>query len=134
VKSLLDSSALLAFYFGEPGAERVREILAAEQEPVSISVLTAAEFWARLRAVGAEDRFEQAWSQVSEMVSEVFEVSLPVVLKAIELRRAATSRLPYIDALIAATAAHHDAVLIHCDSHFRAIPEVLLRQEPLPCR
>jgi len=134
VRTLLDSSALLAFYFGEPGAERVREVLAEDQGPVNISVLTAAEFWVRLRAVGAEDRFEQAWSQVREMVSDVFDVSLPVVLKAIDLRRAATSRLPYIDALIAATAAHHDAVLIHCDSHFRSIPEALLRQEPLPLR
>jgi predicted nucleic acid-binding protein len=134
VSYLLDTSALLAFYFGEPGAERVRDVLSGEHGPVSLSVLTAAEFWGRLRAEGAEGAFEGAWGQLTELVSELRPVTLAIVMRAIELRRASTARLPYVDALIAATATHHDAVLVHRDPHFGSIPDGLLRQEPLPDR
>lgn len=129
---LLDTSAVLAFYFGEPGADHVRDVLADARIPVALSVLTAGEFWARLRAEGAEERFDEDWHRLTELVPNVVAVSLPVVRKAIDLRRAATSRLPYIDALIAATAAEHDAVLLHRDPHFSAIPTQWLAQEQLP--
>lgn len=132
MRVLLDSSALLAGFFGEPGAERVSGILSDAGTPVAVSVLAAAEFWSRLRAVGAENRFDDEWRHLTEIVSEIIPISLPIVLRAIELRRAATARLPYIDALIAATAADHGAVLIHRDAHFAAIPAHLLRQERLP--
>jgi hypothetical protein len=59
-------------------------------------------------------------------------VSLDVVSKSVELRSAATGRLPQIDALIAATAAILNAVLVHRDPHFSSIPGGLLRQETLP--
>ena len=51
MKYLLDSSGLIALYFGEPGAERVREILSDERADARLSALTAGEFWGRLRAV-----------------------------------------------------------------------------------
>jgi PIN domain nuclease of toxin-antitoxin system len=44
---LLDSSALLSFYFGEPGGARVQEILSDEKTIVRLSVLSMAEFWSR---------------------------------------------------------------------------------------
>lgn len=132
MKHLLDSSAVLAFYFGEPGAERVRDILSEERTPVVLSVLTAAELWSRLRAEGAEPAFEDVWRRLSEMASALVPVSLQVVVTAIELRRSAAARLPLIDALIAATAAEQGAVLVHRDPHFSSIPADLLRQERLP--
>lgn len=132
MKQLLDSSAVLAFYFGEPGAERVRDILSDERTPVVLSALMAAELWSRLRAEGAEERFEDGWRHLSELASAVLPVSLPVVLGSIALRRAATACLPHIDALIAATAAEHGAVLVHRDPHFSNIPADVLKQERLP--
>lgn len=132
MRYLLDSSAVLALYFGEPGTARVRDILYEERTPVALSVLTAAEIWSRLRAEGAEHAFEEVWQRLSELASEVLPVSLPVVLRSIALRRAATARLPHIDALIAATAAEYGAVLVHRDPHFSAIPADLLEQERLP--
>ena len=86
----------------------------------------------RLRAEGAEQAFEDDWRRLSALVSELIPVSLPIVLKSIELRRAATARLPHVDALIAATAAHRNAVLVHRDPHFSAIPAPWLKQERLP--
>ncbi|MEO6435866.1 MAG: PIN domain-containing protein [Tepidisphaeraceae bacterium] len=131
MRVLLDTSAVLAYFFGEPGAERVREVLSDERTPVGMSVLTAAEFWGRLHAEGAEGHFDDDWRKLTEIASDVIPVSLAVVFRAIELRRAATARLPYVDALIAATAAEYGAVLMHRDPHFAAIPVLLLPQELL---
>jgi len=66
------------------------------------------------------------------LFERIISVDFPLCLKAIELRRAATGRLPTIDSLIAAAAAKHDAVLVHRDPHFKSVPGHLLKQELLP--
>jgi predicted nucleic acid-binding protein len=129
---LLDSSALVAYYFAEPGGERVRELLSDDDIDVGISVLTMAEFWSRLRAEGSADAFAEEWGVVSELLTSMHPVTLDVVGKSIELRSAANGRLPQIDALIAATTASLNAVLVHRDPHFSAVPGDLLQQEVLP--
>jgi predicted nucleic acid-binding protein len=128
---LLDSSALLAYYFGEAGGERVRDLLSDDSVVVGISVLTMGEFWSRLHAEGWENVFPAEWQSISELLSEIHPVSLAVVAKSLELRSAATGRLPQVDALIAATALSLGATLVHRDPHFAAIPAELLKQETL---
>jgi len=66
------------------------------------------------------------------LFERIVSVDLSLCLKAIELRCAATSRLPTIDSLIAAAAAKHDAALVHRNPHFKPIPGHLLKQEILP--
>ena len=51
---------------------------------------------------------------------------------AMDLRAETPSRLPLIDAIIAATASHHGAVLVHRDPHFRSVPKARLNQISLP--
>lgn len=128
---LLDTSALLAFYFGEPGAERVQQILADEAINVGLSVLSTGEFWSRLRAEGWEEVYEKEWERLSDLMTFIAPVTLEVAHRSNTLRSAASGRIPLIDALIAATAVAHDAVLIHRDPHFASIPEQLLQQESL---
>jgi predicted nucleic acid-binding protein len=129
---LLDSSALLAFYFGEPGSERVREIMSDDRLGVGLSVLTAAEFWSRLRAEGWEHVFDEEWHRVSDVMTLIAPVSFEVVRRSLDVRVAARARLPQIDALIAGTALVHDAVLVHRDAHFLSVPGDILQQEFLP--
>ncbi len=128
---LLDTSALLAFYFGEPGGERVQEIVGHRRAVVRLSVLSMAEFWGRLRAEGWDQVFSSEWNQLKPLISHVEPVSEAVVRRSNELRLTASARLPLIDALIAATASVHEAVLVHRDPHFQSIPDGLLRQEYL---
>ena len=128
---LLDSSALLAFFFGEPGGERVRPMLSDEAADVRLSVLTMAKFWSRLRAEGWAQAFDEEWQRVAEPVNVIEPVSLAVVRQSLALRSAATARLPQVDTLIAATATLHRAILVHRDPHFLAIPASLLVQELL---
>jgi predicted nucleic acid-binding protein len=125
---LLDSSAFLAFFFAEPGGDRVAELLEAPAVSVGISALTAIEWWARLKAAGREDAFATEWHDHLPLFEQILPADLEVALKAVELRRSATGRLPTIDSLIAATAALATATLVHRDPHFDAIPADLLQR------
>ena len=129
---LLDSSAFFAFFFDEPGRQRVEELLRDPAVEAGLSALTSVELWARLKAEGCEGVFEQEWHDHLPLFEQVFSVDLLLCVKAIELRRAATARLPTIDSLIAATAAMRNAVLVHRDPHFASVPDHLLKQEMLP--
>ena len=129
---LLDSSAFFAFFFDEPGRQRVEELLREPMVDAGLSVLTSVELWARLKAEGHDEALEQEWEDHLPLFERIISVDFPLCLKAIELRRAATARLPTIDSLIAAAAARHDAVLVHRDPHFLSIPGRLLKQELLP--
>ena len=125
---LLDTSAFLAYYFGESGMERVRDILADPECKAGMCVVSATEFWARLKAGNHENSFSAEWTEYRELF-ELVEVDELVVLKSFELRGASSGRLPTVDSLIAACAANNNAVLVHRDPHFQNIPETHLQQE-----
>lgn len=131
---LLDSSAFLAFFFGEPGEGRVRELLSDGTAELGVSVLTSLEVWARLKAEGRPESFEREWSEHLPLSDAVVAVDADVCRRAVEIRAATRERLPTIDAVIAASASVHDAVLVHRDPHFRAIPARFLKQILLPSR
>jgi len=128
VTHLLDTSAFLAYYFGEAGMDRVRDILADSEYKVGMSVVSATEFWARLKAENHETVFPDEWTEYRELF-ELVEIDETVALKSVELRGAAEGRLPTVDSLIAACAANHNAILVHRDPHFQNIPETHLQQE-----
>lgn len=71
-------------------------------------------------------------SSVLIMVDEVIAVDQQVALRMLSVVAHSTSRVPTIDAIIAATAIQHCAVLLHRDAHFRGIPQTMLHQEELP--
>jgi predicted nucleic acid-binding protein len=130
----LDTSALLALYFQEPGGAQVAAALGNPHARVCISALSVGEFWGRLRARGSAGDFDDAWAGLQELIDEIAPVSPDIVLASCALRQATSARLPYIDALIAATAAARNAILVHRDAHFAAIPAGILRQEMLADR
>jgi predicted nucleic acid-binding protein len=134
VTHLLDSSAFFAFFFDEPGRQRVEELLREPAVEAGLSVLTSVELWTRLKADGRDEAFEQEWEDHLPLFEQIISVDFSLCLKAIELRRAATARLPTIDSLIAAAAAQQNAVLVHRDPHFKSIPGHLLKQELLPAK
>jgi predicted nucleic acid-binding protein len=128
VTHLLDSSALLALYYDEGGSQQVRQLFEEDDTPILLSVLSVSEFWSRLKSEGHESAFESEWKQQQQLFDHILNVDWSVTERAIAIRRATPARLPMVDALIAATASLHNAVLVHRDPHFRAIPPKLLRQ------
>lgn len=130
---LLDTSALLAFLLNEPGAGRVAEILADPGATTGISVLTAYEVatvaFARTRL--PEDA-EKALANAEETAGSIWPLDPEVLGEAVALRVATSGRVATVDLLIAATASHHGATLIHRDPHFAALPADRPKQETLP--
>ena len=119
---LLDTSAWIAHILQEPGWELISTLLKSDEDQVSISALSVIELHARLRSFGRQEEFSQVLEDYRDLFISVFPVDEPVALRAVALRQIATARVPTIDSLIAATAAHHNAALIHRDPHLAALP------------
>jgi hypothetical protein len=131
ITHLLDTSAWLAHALHEPGSDVVAGLLLNADHQVGVSVLSLFELHGRMRQLGAEDRFNEIVADYKTLFAAILAVDEPVANRAVDLRRAAGARVPAIDAFIAATAAHHNAVLVHRDPHFSSLPEEAVRQQAL---
>ena len=133
ITHILDTSALLAHFFDEPGAETVENLWAAGSDLPGISAVTVAELRSVLHAEMTDD--VEADDAVDRYLNELT-ICLPVDRAVAEcawqLKRSASRRVPLIDALIAATARTHGATLVHRDPHLRALPPDLVEQVELP--
>jgi predicted nucleic acid-binding protein len=133
VTHLFDTSAILAHHLAESGAERVQSLFDDESNIIGICVLTLLEFESRLHAMGLAEADRRAELQKYKLLfDEIVPVDEAVCAKAAELKFAAGTRVPNIDALIAAVAALHHAALVHRDPHFLAISPTSLTQDMLP--
>ena len=132
---LLDTSALLAHYLAEPGAERVKALFEDDAVVAGASILSPYEFELRLHQLGvdAANRTSEL-SRYRALLNEVVVVDEAVRSEAIRLRTSATAHVAAMDVLIAATASLKNATLVHRDPHFAAIPTSLLKQEVLPAK
>lgn len=128
---LLDTSAWIAHIQREPGWQRVRNLLLNKDYQVGISTLSLVELYGRLRSFGREQDFLEILEDFRGFFAQIVPVGESIALQAITLRETASHRIPTVDAIIAATAAQHGALLVHRDPHFLAIPNDLLKQEML---
>ena len=132
MKLVLDTSAVVCIVEEEPGwlvaQEKIREF-----DQVLISALTIAEYARRCISRGKSvEQTKLAIDSVLVMVDEVIAVDEQIARRMLTVVKQATARVPIIDAIIAATAVQHGAVLLHRDAHFRNIPQTMLHQEELP--
>jgi hypothetical protein len=89
--------------FGESGVNEVGSLFDDPATQVNISALSIPEVYARLRAIGREDKWPDVWGTYSELFSSVIAADEAVAHKAVQLREDASKRLPTIDGLIAAS-------------------------------
>ncbi|MGA2973785.1 MAG: PIN domain-containing protein [Spirochaetia bacterium] len=129
ISHVLDTSAILAHYFNEPGAGIIEGLWSDESSRIAISTITITELKGRLRQEITDDA--EAMNAADAYLCELT-ICLPVDRATAELawqlRQATPHRLPLVDALIAATARAADAVLVHKDPHMSQIPAGLVRQ------
>jgi len=123
ITHLLDTSAWLAHLFREPGYEQVSNLLLEPTNQVAVSVLSLLEVYGRMQQLQIERRFEEIVEEYRGMFTHFLPVDERVATRATVLRRESSTRVPAIDALIAATAAHHNATLVHRDPHFAGLPD-----------
>ncbi|MCX7039105.1 MAG: type II toxin-antitoxin system VapC family toxin [Spirochaetes bacterium] len=135
VTHLLDTSALLAHYFDEPGADVVEQLWATGSARPGVSAVTVAELKQRL---GEEMSDSGEAREAADAYLNELTVCLPVdrmvAELACQLMEATAERIPLVDALIAATARAAGAVLVHRDPHFERIPRTVVDQIVLPMK
>ena len=131
ITHILDSSAWLAHIFEEPGGDEVTALFEDPETEIGISVLSLLEVHVQFRIKDRTDDFHEMVESYRPLFSRIIIANEPVILRAVNLREAASARLPAIDSMIAATAALQGAVLVHRDAHFLSIPDHLLTQEML---
>ena len=132
---LLDTSALLAHYLAEPGAERVQQLFEDTAVQVATSVLSLYELELRLHQLGVDPATRAVeLDRYRALLDEVLDVTESVRGEAIRLRTSSTAHVAAMDVLIAATASLGNVTLVHRDPHFAAIPSSLLKQEVLPAK
>jgi predicted nucleic acid-binding protein len=133
VTHVLDTSALLAYYLKENGWEVVHQLIFDATCLPRVSSVTWLEFQTRLPGL-TNDPAQRA--EVMGLYRDLLGQGIPaddaIAASAYQLRQTAAERLPNMDALIAATAAEHGAILVHRDPHMAGIPSSVVSQLVLP--
>ena len=135
VTHVLDTSALLAHYFDEPGADVVEQLWATGSARPGVSAVTVAELRHRLDEEMSDsgEAREAADAYLNEL-TVCLPVDRMVAELAWQLKEAIAERIPLVDALIAATGRAAGAVLVHRDPHFERIPRTVVDQVVLPLK
>ena len=122
---LLDTSAILAHFLNEPGADEVENLLAQGPGVVGLAAPSWVELDTRFRElVPVAEVRENVFLQYTVSLTTLLPVDAESCLAAIRLRNAAPSRLPLADALIAGVADAAGLILVHRDPHFDIIPGI----------
>ena len=125
---LLDTSAVVALLEDEPGADRVQHIL--RHETVLLPFVVSLELYYITLQEKGEEMADRRYGLLKALrVSHLLEVSEPVLLTAGRFK--AHYPLSLADAIIAAFAHRHRAVLVHKDPEYEALDGVV-RLESLP--
>jgi predicted nucleic acid-binding protein len=133
ITHVLDTSAILAHYLNEPGADDLNAILAQGPDAAGISLIALVELRGRLAEVAANPQeAKRALELYTETLTTVLPFSRETADVAMDLRAATRPRLLLVDALIAASAKQHGAILVHRDPHMATISTSLVSQLMLP--
>jgi predicted nucleic acid-binding protein len=124
---LFDTSALLAHYRNERGASRVHDLFTAEDAELYIASVSLPEFARRLRDLGQnEPQIRRVLADYRQILNGIVAIDVIVAEVSEEILLKIPTRLPLVDALIAAASRVQGATLVHRDVHMRAIPSDLL--------
>ena len=130
ITHVLDTSALLAHFRNEAGADAVQSVFENEDTSLGISAVSLAEFGIRLATLGmSQAEIQGVIDEYRKLLDAIVPLTDVIAVTALRLKTTASARLPLVDALIAATAVSEKAVLVHRDAHFLALSERALKQK-----
>jgi ribonuclease VapC len=126
VRYVLDTSALLALRDDEPGAERVHRIIDAARKrraSVYVSFMTRMELLYRIALSEGEEAAADALRLIDALPLQWVTCEPPILVESARIKK--RGGLSVADAWIAATAVVGQAVLVHKDSKFAALADLL---------
>lgn len=132
MRYVFDTSALLAHYRREDGWQSVQAVFDDEDAELILAGVSLSEFARRIYNLGATaDEANAVVSNYQLLFQKIAVIDATTAKAAFIITCHTPQRLPLIDALIAAVAQLHHAVLLHRDNHLHAIPQELLSQQIL---
>jgi len=132
---LLDTSAVLAHFFAEPGGLEVAELLQDGKDAVALAAPTWVELERKLSGLIPDaTEAQRVFLHYTRTLCSLVPLDEAAALAAIRIHCASPIRLPMVDALIAGCAAAAGLTLVHRDSHMDAIPTGELTVLRLPDR
>ncbi len=124
----LDTSAIFTLIEDEQGADRVEQIL--RENEVIVSWVTLMEMMYISKREKDEETALKRYATIKQMgVKIMWSANEPLLLTAVYLK--ADHRISFADAIIAATAIHQQAILLHKDPEYEALREQV-EMESLP--
>ncbi len=133
ITHVFDTSAILAHYFQEPGAEQVHALLADNAVEAGLSAIALLDLKSKLVA-SVPDAAEA--HRAFQLYSEELIAAIPVTRDIVEAAEALLARaghtLTLLEAIAAATAQREGAILVHRDPNIARLPDGLLQQCALP--
>lgn len=133
ITHVLDTSAILAHYFDEPGAEQVNALLTDNAVEVGVSAIALLDLKSRLSAsVSDLAEARRAYRLYAEELIAAIPVTREIVAAAEEILQQTHGQLTLLEAVAAATARNEHAILVHRDPNLARLPGSLLQQCALP--
>ncbi len=121
---ILDSIALLAYFSGEKGAEKVEEILSDASRDVchvAMSVINLGEVLYITERERGLAKTQESLALIEQLPIRILPVDRTDVLSAAHVK--ANFPVAYADAFAIAAAQSHDGVLVTGDPKFKAVEE-----------
>lgn len=126
---LLDTTALPVHYLDESGVDQVHHVLEDTDTELFMCAVSVTEFARRLVTLGETPAAARERAlDYAGLCDSVVPVDTAVSVRAFELASAAPSRIPLVDALIAAAAHLSEASLVHRDARFRTLTAIQQRE------
>lgn len=123
---VLDASALMAFFLGRSGAEKVKEIFVATAEgerELAMSVVNWGEVYYSIWRDRGPDDAEKAIGYIAQLPLEIVPADIVQAKLAAEFK--ARYKLPYADGFAAALAEQRKAHLATADKDFNCLEKKL---------
>lgn len=123
---VLDSSALMAFFEGRAGSEKVEQILAqavARKHALFMSVVNWGEVYYAIWRIHGEAGAREKIKQISQLPVAVVSVTLELAEAAARLK--AMYHMPYADCFAASLALARKAAVVTADRDFEAVGKLI---------
>lgn len=133
ITHVFDTTAILAHYFHETGAEQVNDLLADNSVEIGIPAIELLELKSQLaRTLPNAAEAHRAFHLYADELITTLPVTREVITRAITIQQKAADPLSFLEAILAATAQNENAVLVHRHPRLARLPSPLIQQCALP--
>ena len=118
---VLDASAILAYIYDEPGAERVKALFSGKGVKLYLNAATLGEVFYDLMKEEGKEAALRALALLRNVEIEIIPLDEELALSTADLK--GFSGIPYVDGMAAATALQYQATLVTVDPDFERLAD-----------